>query len=75
MASRSRHQRHFSPLDERYLIDTLGDARQACVQASGKVEINGDIYRALHKVQEAIDDLAVATGRKRDHFWLKPHSI
>ena len=73
--SRTRHQRHFSPLDERYLIETLGDARHACVQASGKVEINGELYQALQKSMEAIDAVAVATGRKRDHFWLKPHSV
>ncbi len=72
--SRTRHQRHFSPTDERYLIETLGDARQTCTQASGKVEIDGELYRALRKTMEAIDDVAVATGRKRDHFWLKPHS-
>jgi hypothetical protein len=73
MASRSRHVRHFSPLDERYLVETLGDARSACTQASAKVEIQGDLYKALTKVMEAIDDVCVATGRKREHFWAKSH--
>ncbi len=68
----SRHKRFFSPLDERYLLDTLEDARRACIQAAGKVEIHGDLYRALHKVTDAIDEVCVATGRPRDHFWLKP---
>ena len=71
--SRSRHQRHFDPLDEKYLIETLGDARSACTKVSGQVEINGDLYKALQKVMEAIDDVCVATGRKREHFWLKSH--
>ena len=53
--SRSRHQRHFDPLEERYLIETLGDARHACLRASGKVEINGDLYKALQKLTECRD--------------------
>ena len=71
--SRSRHQRNFDALEERYLIETLGDARHACTRASGKVEINGDLYKALQKLTEAIDDVCVATGRNREHFWLKSH--
>jgi hypothetical protein len=71
----ARHKRHWSPLDERYLLETLQDARRACCQASGKVEIQGELYKALHKVTEAIDDVCVATGRKREHFWDKPHSV
>ena len=59
-------------LDEGYLLDTVEDARRACCQASGEVEIQGDLYKALRKVTEAIDDLCVATGRKREHFWDKP---
>jgi hypothetical protein len=59
-------------------MDTLEDARRACTQASGKVEINGDLYRALHKVMEAIDEVCVAEGRRRDHSanpleWLSGH--
>jgi hypothetical protein len=68
---RSRHQHHFDPLDEKYLIETLGDARHARTRVSGKVKINGDLYRALRKVMEAIDDVCVAAGRKRGHFRLK----
>jgi hypothetical protein len=71
--SRSRHERHFDPLEERYLIETLGDARNACTRASGKVEINGDLYKALQRLTEAIDVVCVASGRKREHFWLKSH--
>ena len=33
-----------------------------------------ELYKALHKVTEAIDEVCVATGRKREHFWDKPHS-
>ena len=58
----TRHKRHWSPLDERYLLDTLEDARRACTQACGKVEIQGDLYNALHKVTQAIDEVCVATG-------------
>ncbi len=73
--SSSRHKRHFSALDERYLIETIGDARRACTQAAGKIEINSDLYRAVLRLTEAMDDVVVATGRPRDHFWLKPHSV
>ena len=69
--SRSSHQRHIA--HEGYLIETLGDARHACTRASGKVAINGDLYKALQRVTDAIDDVCVATGRKREHFWLKSH--
>jgi hypothetical protein len=66
--SRSRHQRYFDPLEERYLIETLGDARHACIRTT-----NGDLYKALQKLTEAIDDVCVASGRKREYFWLKSH--
>jgi hypothetical protein len=63
-----RRECNFDALEERYLIETLGDARHVCTRASGKVEINGDLYKALQN-----DDVCVATGRKREHFWLKSH--
>jgi hypothetical protein len=69
------HRRHFSAHHEAELLDALEEARRACTQASGKVEIGGDLYKALQKVTETIDNVAVATGRKREHFWAKPHSI
>ena len=73
-AEMTRHKRDWSALDERYLLDILEGARRACCQALGKVEIQRDLYNALHKVTEAIDDVCVATGRKREHFWVKPPS-
>ena len=71
--SRPSQQRHFDPLEERYLIETLGDARNACTRVLGKVEIDGDLYKALERVTHAIDEVSVATGRKREHFWAKRH--
>ena len=52
----------------------MGKVRNASVQAMGKVEIGGDLYRALDKLNHAIDDVCVATGRPREHFWAKANS-
>ena len=55
-------------------IPALGKTRNASVQGMGKVEIGGDVYRALDKLNHAIDDVCAATGRPREHFWAKANS-
>jgi hypothetical protein len=68
----ARHQRHFSSIDEEELLRALEIARSACTSAMGKAPINGRVYIALTQVTEAIAEVCVATGRKREHFFAYP---
>ena len=70
----ARHQRHFSSIHQEELLQALEKARSACTSAMGKAPINGPVYIALTQVTDAIDEVCVATGRKREHFWLRPPS-
>jgi hypothetical protein len=70
----ARHQRHFSSIDEEELLRALEIARSACTSAMGKAPINGPVYIDLTQVTEAIDEVCVATGRKREQFWLRSPS-
>jgi hypothetical protein len=74
MGGRSRRLKTLDTPTDRVLIDLLGKARNASVQGMGKVEIGGDVYRALDKLNHAIDDVCAATGRPREHFWAKANS-
>ena len=69
-----RHRRHFASHGEDELLKRLAETRTACTRAMGKTPLNGPVYIALTQVTEAIDEVSAATGRKREYFWLKPHS-
>ena len=71
MAGKTR--RHFDDVDRKALLDALEAARRACVQASRKTLIRGEVYLASEKVMDAIDDAALVLTGRRDHFWLKNH--
>ena len=74
MGGRSRRLKSLGTETDRALIEGMGKVRNASVQGMGKVEIGGDMYRALEALNHAIDDVCVATGRPREHFWAKANS-
>jgi hypothetical protein len=61
-------------ITERDLMEAMGKARNASIQGMSKVEIGGELYRALETLNHAIDEVCVATGRPREHFWAKANS-
>ena len=74
MGGRTRRLRTLGHPEDGYLMEALSNARKTSTQAMGRVEINCDLYRVLEKLNHAIDDVCVATGRPREHFWAKANS-
>ena len=71
---RTRRMRTLQHHTDLRLMEALKTARGLPCQAAGEVEIGGDVYRALEALNHAVDDVCVATGRPREHFWAKANS-
>lgn len=54
-------------------LEALKTGREAAIVVCRGVRPQGPEYCASVAVLEAIDDLAVALGKPRDHFHLKGH--
>ena len=74
MGGRTRRLRTLGHPEDSYLMEALSNARKTSTQAMGKVEINCEVYKALDALNHAIDKVCVATGRPREHFWVKANS-
>jgi hypothetical protein len=73
MGSR-RTKRIFTDVDSRDLLKAIGECRAACIVASSKAPITGDVYQRCTGLIQAIDDVAEVLTGDRQHFWLRPHS-
>jgi hypothetical protein len=61
--------------DQTVLLDALSACRRTCCDIGGRcAPINGELYNALHRLTEAIDDLAVILTGDRSYFWQSRHS-
>ena len=68
------HRRVFGEIERKALLHAIEQCRDACIDASRKAPVRGDVYEVAEKLVAAIDDVAeVLTGDRR-HFWLKLHS-
>ncbi len=70
---RGKSRRHFDEADAKELLEALEAARRACVQAGRKAPIRGEVYLAVEKLMDAIDEVALVLTGRRDHFHTKPH--
>ena len=68
--SRPRN-RYFGPLERDELLGALKSCRDACVRASMRAPINGDIYKSVEQLMNAIDDVAGVLTGDPTHFHLK----
>jgi hypothetical protein len=56
-------------------LAALEKCRTACCTVGARsTPTNGELYKALHRVTEAIDDIAVLLTGDRTHLWAKRHS-
>jgi len=59
---------------DRRLMEALKTARNLSCQAMGEVDYHSDLFKVLDAMNHAIDDVCVATGRPREHFWVRANT-
>ena len=74
MGGRTRRRRFLDTEMDRRLMEALKTARNLSCQAMGEVDYHSDLFKVLDAMNHAIDDVCVATGRPREHFWVKANS-
>ena len=61
-------------MDRQALLDAIGECRRACITATSKAPIGGDVYQAAGKLVSVIDDMAGTLTGDREALHLKGHS-
>lgn len=69
-----RTTRSLSDMDRQALLEAIAKCRAACVTASTKAPISGDVYSTAGKLMQAIDDMAQTLTGDHAYLHLKGHS-
>jgi hypothetical protein len=74
MGGRTRRLRTLDIDMDRRLMEALKTARNLSCQAMAGVDYHSDLFKVLDAMNHAIDEVCVATGRPREHFWVQANS-
>ena len=74
MGGRTRRLRSLDIEMDPRLMEALKTARNLSCQAMGEVDYHSDLFKVLDAMNHAIDDVCVATGRPREHFWVRANT-